>query len=310
MKAIAQHSFLIIIVALIAMVLGCGGSKSTGEMSAHELLDAGRIAYEKGKYLKAIELFQACLYNFPGRASVDTAQFYLALSYFGNDEYEVSQVEFNRLTLNYPASAYFEQALYMRAVCYFESAPDHHGLDQESAHTAIAQLEDFIVDFPESPVVGDAQKFLTTARTRLARKQYENGVVYSRMGAREAAIRYFQSVIDDYTDTDFAAKASYMLAEQQLALGQFDEAAQKYSDFQIVFPGHELVPKARYKAAEAAFKDAEVELRKENLESARAKLLKVQSDYPESKYSGKAADLLNEIAKLVPAVGLPQDAES
>ncbi|MFH1687307.1 MAG: outer membrane protein assembly factor BamD [bacterium] len=310
MKFSARFSYLTVLVALGVIMMGCGGGQSINEMTGHQLLDAGQAAYQKGKYLTSIDLFQACLYNFPGRSFVDTAQYYLALSYFGNKEYEVAQVEFNRLALNYPASVYFEQSLFMRAVCYFESAPDHFGLDQESARTAIVQLEDFIVDFPESPVVADAQKYLTTARTRLARKQFESGVVYSRMGAREAAKLYFQTVIDDYTDTEFAAQASFMLAEQEFALKHYDQASRKFSDFQIVFPEHELAPKARQKAAEAAFKDAQSEFRKENLESARAKSEQLQSDYPGTKWADKASDLINKIAELMPAAGSPQDAES
>jgi len=280
----------------LALTAGCGGSKSITQMTAHELFEKGKQKYEKGKYYSAIENLQACIYNYPGKTIVDTAQYYLALTYFANKEYEVAQVEFNRLAINYPGSVYFEQSIFMRAACYFHSSSTHYGLDQESLLTAIDLLEDFIIDFPESEAVPDAHEYLTAARTRLARKTYEGGVVYSRMNANEAAKIYFQEVIDEYTDTEYGARATYMYAEREFKMGNYGQARERFEGFLTAFPDHEWAAKASELLLESAYREAE-EAFKTDLygDGTRATLTAFQADFPDSKYAEKVANYLRQL---------------
>jgi outer membrane protein assembly factor BamD len=295
----ASHgTWLVAILAAVTILasIGCGGSKSITQMTAQELFERGKDRYEREKYFSAIESFQACIYNYPGKTIVDTAQYYLGLTYFANKEYEVAQVEFNRLTMNYPGSVYFENAIFMRAACYFHSAPNNSGLDQQTLHTAIQLLEDFIMDFPESESVPDAHNYLEAARTRLARKSYESGVVYSRMGARESAKNYYQYVIDEFTDTDYGADAAYMYAEQEMKLRRYAEARIRFEGFVAAFPDHKWAPKAVDMITEAAFLDAQYSF--ENTPYAadlRQKLTGFQTDFPDSDHVDKISEYLKDL---------------
>lgn len=296
--------------SLAVLVAGCGGSKSLTTMSAQELFELGKQVYEKKKYLKAIELFQSVVYNYPGESIVDSAQYFLALSYFGNREYELASVEFNRLIINYPSSAYFEHAIFMKAVSAFEATPKHYGLDQTELQEAIKQFEDFIIDFPESELLGDAQKYLLTARTRMARKFYDSGVVYSRMRALEAAKIYFQKVIDDYTDTEYAARASYQYAEMEFKLGRFDQSRKKFEDFKAVFPRHELAEKVAERIIEAAFKSGEAAFKKGDYALAEQKLQAFQTDYPDNGWTKKANKYLQKIHQITKNKSQANEADS
>ncbi len=276
---------------------GCAGSRSLSTMTAGELFAEGKKKYDKHKYLRAIEIFQSCVYNYPGESIVDTAQYYLALSYFGNKEFEVAQVEFNRLALNYPSSVYFEQAVFMRAVCFFEATPKHYGLDQSELETAIKQFEDFIIDFPESEVVPDARQYLLVARTRLARKYYDAGVVYSRIAAYEAAQIYFQKVIDDFTDTEYAPLATYEYAVMDFKMGRYDEARTRFSGFRSVFGDHEKAVRAHRWEVEAAFKPGEQAFKEGDYALAQQKLEAFKSDFPQHELAEKADKYLRKIAQ-------------
>lgn len=289
---------------------GCGGRRAIADLTANELLSAGMEAYEDEDYLDAIDYFQASIYNYPGRTFVDTAQYYLGLSYFGNEEYQVAEVEFGRLVSNYPASIYFEHAVFMRAVCAFESAPDHFGLDQTELKTALTRLEDFIIDFPESELVADAQEYIRIGRDRLAKKAYRAGVVYHRMGAYKAARKYFQHVIDEYTDTDWAARAAYMLAEENLKLANYDEASQGFKDFRAVFPGHEWADEAAEKAEKAAFKAAIKLFETGEYASAREKFEQFRQHYPSSDRIEEANEYLQKITQATGGAAEVTDVES
>lgn len=300
-----------VILAIIGTVLsGCGGRPAIGELTATELFSVGMEAYEDEDYLDAIDYFQACIYNYPGRSVVDTAQYYLGLSYFGNEEYRVAEVEFGRLISNYPASVYFEHAVFMRAVCAFESAPDHFGLDQSELETALSRLEDFIIDFPESELVPDAQEYIRIGRDRLAKKSYRAAIVYHRMGAYEAARKYFQHVIDEYTDTDWAARATYMLAEENLKLSNYDEARDGFENFRVVFPDHEWADEAVDKAEEAAFKAAVRLFEAGELASARERLERFRDQYPSSDRVDDANEYLQKITRADGGAAEVTDVES
>jgi outer membrane protein assembly factor BamD len=240
---------------LIAAVLsGCGGQVNLAQLNARELFDLGMQRYQKHKYLGAIEALQAAIFNFPGESHVDTAQYYLALSYFGNRDYVLAQTEFNRLQVNYPASAFAPQAQLMKAVSFFKGTPKHYGLDQTDLATAVKQFEDFLVDYPEDEAVPEARAYLTEAKTRLARKLYESGTIYTRLRDYYAARVYFQKVIDDYTETPSAAEATYQIAESYFQQKNWDEAHTKFQNFGVIWPEHKWAIRAGERSCEAALR--------------------------------------------------------
>lgn len=279
----------------LAVVTGCGGEKSLATLSSRELFDQGKGLYDQNKYLKAVTYFQTIVYNFPGETVVDTAQYYLALSYFGAEQYELAQVEFNRLAINYPQSAYFESSLFMRAVCFFEVTPVQPGLDQTELQQAIRQFEEFIIDYPESDRVPDAQKYLSRARGRLAEKAYNAAQIYQYIRAFEAAKIYYQMVIDEHIESAFAPSATFRLAEIEYRQGHFAAAYQKLTSFLEVFPDHELVTEARTLAPKAAFEAGEQALEGGDTTQARQHFQRLVDNFPDDKRAEKAAALLSSL---------------
>ncbi|MCD6346953.1 MAG: outer membrane protein assembly factor BamD [Bacteroidales bacterium] len=283
------------IILILGLIISCGGSKALVDLTARETYQLGREKYDKKKYLSAIEKFQSVIYNFPGDAIVDTAQYYLGMSYYHNEDYELAAVEFNRLATNYPSSAFFERAIYMKAVAFFESTPRHYGLDQTELQNSINLFEDFLIDFPESDQAEGAREHLLVARTRMAKKFYSNGIVYDRIRDYEAAKIYFQKVIDDYTDTEFAPKAIYHFALMEYKLKNFENARKKFEDFITVFPDHELVPKVRKKVISSAFNRCKLYQDNDDDSLAVPCWKEFLSDFPDSDKAKKANEFLQKI---------------
>lgn len=238
--------------------------------------------YQNEKYLDAVELFQLIVYNHPGESLVDTAQYYLAMSYHGNEDYILARVEFNRLLLNYPSSDFAVRSQFMKAVCFYESTPDHYGLDQTDVFEAIKQFEDFLIDHPESELIPQAQEYLLKARTRLAHKYYEAGMVYMHINAFKAAKIYFQLVIDDYTDTEYAPKATFNIARAELKLKNYEAALAQIENFSRIFPDHEWIPGARDIAAEILLENGIEAYDKNEYEQAREYFKRIMEGYPDS----------------------------
>ncbi len=295
---------------LLLVVIGCGGMQDLSNLTSTDLYDMGMQQFEKGDYRKSIQTFQALIYNNPGAAIVDTAQYYLALSYFNNDAFELAAVEFNRLVLNYPSSPFFESAIFHRAVAEYEATPDKYGLDQSELPDAIQKLEDFMIDYPESEYVPQAQHYLAEAHNRLAHKAFSAAKTYHHMGAYEAAIAYYQIVLDEYTSSPWAADAAFFQAEMYVKRHKYDSAAIKFEQYMSVFPTHEKVEEAKDKRIEAAFKDAEQAYDNGDLESAVEKFNSFLASFPDSDKAASARGYLEKIGPLPQSEAMAKDGES
>lgn len=296
MKKISQLALLALL--LIALGIGCGGKPNLSKLSSQELFKLGKEKYDNKKYLTSIDYFQTLVYNYPGESIIDTAQYYLALSYYSQEEYELAQVEFNRLVVNYPSSAYFEHALFMKAVSFFEGTPKHFGLDQSDLYVAIRQFEDFIIDYPESVLVEDAKKYLNIAHTRLAHKFFNSAEVYERIGTYKSAQIYYQKVIDDYTDTEYAAPATFGIGKMLYRQKKYDEATTRLNDFITVFPDHILVPEARELLEKTSYLNAESAFQKGEYDKAGELLSEFIAKYPENDKVKDANKYLQQIGTL------------
>ena len=294
------YGALLLLALFCVSMIGCGGKQSLSNLSARELFDLGKEKYDDGDYFRATEIFQSVIYDFPGETLIDTAQYYLALSYYGNDDYILGRVEFIRLINYYPASVFAPHSVFMRAVCLFEGAPEHHALDQTEVYESITEFEDFIIDFPESGLLPDVHAYLNKARSRLAKKDYDAGIVYFRMHAYKAARIYFQKVIDEFTTTAIAGSALYYLGEMDLETGMYDDAARRFDSFLKLHKDHEFVPKAIEKQAEAAFMAAKVHYDNGDMEAARTALKKFMTDYPDSDPVDDANKLVKKISESSP----------
>jgi len=276
-------------------------------LSGPELFAHGLEKYEKRKYFAATEFFQAVIFSHPGASVVDSAQYYLGLSYFGNKEYTLAGIEFNRLLLNYPSSPFAPNAQFMKAVTFFEGTPKHYALDQSDLLQAIKQLEDFIIDQPESEMVPESRKYIAMARERLAKKDYKSGLVYVHLGSPASAKIYFQRVVDDFTDTPYAAKAAFYLGEAEMQFGNYDEARRHFSNFSVVFAEHEWIAKAQKNEEKAAFLSGETAFKQGKYDLAREKLEFFIQNYSRSKKVKKARELLVKISQHAPVLQAKED---
>lgn len=294
---------ILILTLLSTAMINCGGKQSLSHMSARELFEYGKEKYDAGKYFRATEIFQTIIYDYPGETLVDTAQYYLAMSYYANDDHILGRVEFNRLINYYPSSVFVAHSVFMKAVCLFEGAPKHHGLDQSQVKESITEFEDFLIDFPESDFIPQVHAYLDQARSRIAQKDYDAAIVYFRMHAYKAAKIYFQLIIDNYTTTSLGGNSLYYIAKMDLENGMYDDARRGFDSFLSLHPEHKFVRKAKELRSEAAFEAARVPYKNGDLTAARAALGKFVADYPDSKQVDDAHELLGNI----PAVTAESD---
>jgi outer membrane protein assembly factor BamD len=226
------------------LAIGCGSKNRGVILDAEDQFARAKKLYDNEKYFKAIGEFQKVIFNYPGATLIDSALYYLAMSYFGDKDYELAAVEFRRLSSSYPQSDFRDGAQYMAAVCFLKNSPKHYALDQEDLKRGIGLLEEFIIDNPDSPWMEDARQSIQEGYAKLAQKTFESGMLYFRMYDFRAAEIYFQYVIDNYTDTEYAAQALFKMSEMSYRMKKYEEALTRFNNFTAIYPSNELVTRA------------------------------------------------------------------
>ncbi len=220
------RSQILLIITLLAAGLLINCASSSQDLSAADIqgaFDQGLEYFEKKNWIKAEEAFTFIIYNDPGGPLADDAQYYLAESHFMRDEFLLAISEYDRLLTRMPNSELVEDALWRKTEAYYELSPDFR-LEKSNTDKALRYLYEFIDIYPQSEHREQADAYIQEIRNKLGRKIYESGKLYNTMGEYESAILYFNSVIEDYHDTDYALLAQFAKAESIFRRGDLQES--------------------------------------------------------------------------------------
>jgi outer membrane protein assembly factor BamD len=253
--------------ALCAGVLaaaGCGGGPTPAELgevpSAEQLYQEAKQILAEGSeilwvwdttdYQDAIDKFQDIIDNYPYSDLAVVANLEIADTYFARERYEEALSYYRDFSELHPTHARVPYALYRSALSYYHQSRDP-GRDQTFTKQAVAQLEDLMKRFPDSPESREGEALWRELRTRLGthvmqigdfyldRDEYQSaanryrqvlnqypglgldpealyklGVCYERMNLTDEASKIFQVILDNYGDTEVAESAAELLPEQ------------------------------------------------------------------------------------------------
>ncbi|KAA3659821.1 MAG: outer membrane protein assembly factor BamD [Calditrichaeota bacterium] len=239
-KFVQYATFMLILLTFSA----CGGSKDFKKMTVRQRLDYARKLFDDKKYFDAKNQFQILILNNPGSRIIDEAQFYYAESFFELKEYLTAAAEYERLMNRYPNSEYLDNASYKLGFSYFNLSPKPQ-LDQKYTYQAIDQFQQFMDEFPNSELVNDVTKKLQECRSKLARKEFDTGVLYRKSSHFSAAIISFDDVLKRFYDTKFAEPSLYWKAYSHYELGEPQKARDAVNILLKKYPDTDLKDKAK-----------------------------------------------------------------
>ncbi len=183
----------------------------------------GMDYFEKDNYLKAEEVFTFIIYNDPGGAYADDAQYYLAETYYAREEFLLAISEYDRLIRRMKNSSFVEDAFWRKTEAYCELSPDYR-LERDMTDKALKYLYEFIDMYPGSKYSEDAQTRISEMRGKLAKKLLASAQLYDTLREYESAIYYYDSIIEEYPDTREYASARLGKAGDMAALERWPEA--------------------------------------------------------------------------------------
>ncbi len=170
--------------------------------------DQASKQYEKGKYFKALVLFEQMAPSFRGKPEAEKMFYMFSQSYYKTKQYYLSGYQFESFAAGFPKSDKLEEAAFLGAKSYSMLSPVY-SLDQTDTDKAIDKFQSFIDAFPNSIYLPEANTIVKGLREKIEKKAYENAYGYNKISDFKSAIIALDNFIIDYPGTPFKEKALY-----------------------------------------------------------------------------------------------------
>ena len=170
--------------------------------------DEASKLYEKGKYYKALTLFEQMAPSFRGKPEAEKMFYMFSQSYYKTKQYYLSGYQFESFAAGFPKSDNIEEASYLGAKSYTMLSPVY-SLDQTDTEKAIEKLQSFIDAFPNSSYMPEANESVKALREKIEKKAYENAYGYNKIADYKSALIALDNFIIDYPGTPYKEKALY-----------------------------------------------------------------------------------------------------
>lgn len=200
----------ILAVLLIAVVF-CSCSEYQSAIKSEDPGKKFEVAvkqYDKGKYNKAIRLFEQIAPAYRGKPQAEKMFYLFAQSYYKTEQYYLAGYQFESFASSYPKSEKIEEASFLGAKSYSMLSPVY-SLDQTDTNKAITKLQNFIDSYPSSPYFAEANMTLKKLTDKLEKKSFEIAKQYNTIADYKSALVALDNFIADYPGTSFKEEALY-----------------------------------------------------------------------------------------------------
>lgn len=241
------------------VVSGCASGPWWQNLTADQVWQRGSQQFADEDWGDAAETLSRLLLQFPSFAQADEAQFMLAEAYFEDEQYISAQSEFTRFIDRYPTHARAPEAAIAVCRANRELSPISQR-DQTFTLQAIQVCQNVTNDWFGTPQAVEAARIVNEMRGKLARKIWDNGWYYHRRSLLDPALIYYEDLIENYPDTEYAPRALKGMAEIYTIFGYDEEAAEARDQLFNSYPDSpeaEEVREAEAAKAEAGERGAE-----------------------------------------------------
>ena len=154
----------------------------------------------------SIEIFNKVIENSTYGLLAAAAQYKLGLVLKGLLRYYEAEEAFNKVVSNYPDSKWTAAAKFQIASCRasVSRGPDY---DQGSAKEAKEKFEAFVKEHPDAVLSSEAEKNIEQLKEKEAASNYNIARFYEKQKAFEAAKVYYNDVINNYPNSQWAVTA-------------------------------------------------------------------------------------------------------
>jgi outer membrane protein assembly factor BamD len=177
---------------------------------------------------KAVEMFEQIIKNGPYSDYAAMAQLKIGFAREKQRKWDESVKAYQELIRHYPKSDLADDAQYQIGYTYMLASKEAV-YDQTSTHRSITGFEDYITKYPKSEKIAQAQENIDQLKLEQARGFMTIAEFYDKGKKYDAALIYYNMVVQKYPKADIAKRASTR-AEEIKRKNLSSEAKNKKSD--------------------------------------------------------------------------------
>jgi outer membrane protein assembly factor BamD len=211
--------------------------------SDQELLSRADAAIARKKYDEGRKNLQRLINQFPESELVPVARLNVGRSFFNEKRYDEARAEYQRFIELFPQHERVDEARYYMGLSFFRQM-EKADRDQSLSKKAIAEFQTLVSEFRDSQYAADAKAKQAECRRQLANKELYIGKFYFNRGAYSAAIKRFETVLKDYSGSEYDDQALYYLGESLWELEQKGAAKPIFERVLSQFPDSDMAPLA------------------------------------------------------------------
>jgi outer membrane protein assembly factor BamD len=168
---------------------------------------------------KAQEMFRKIVTNAPYSSMAPLAQYGIAQALEKSGAISATVTAYQQVVDRYPASDVAPNAMYQIGYVYFQASRTT-GYDQTAAVRAQEAFEDFLLRYPNSEKVSQAQDNLKILLGRKTENSYNIAKFYDKQRNYKAAYVYYNEVLQQQPDSPEAQRAKQRMDEIRSRVGE------------------------------------------------------------------------------------------
>lgn len=218
-----------------AALAGCGSANPYQGMSDQQLFALARQKYESHDWDDATRALDRFFVSFGGSDLAADARLLQADTYYGKGDYLTARSEYQRFLDRYPGNDKAPVAALgmCKSLDQLSPVPER---DQQYTNEAITVCRNVVNDYAGTPESREAATIANEMRVKLAEKEYLNAEFYFRRKLYDSAIKYYEFVVQLYSETEYAPQALLGIYESNKAIGYDDLAEDARSKLLEQYP--------------------------------------------------------------------------
>jgi outer membrane protein assembly factor BamD len=201
--------------------------------------------YAKKKWQEANTLYEELLTIYKGTKNFEDLYYKYANTFYNMQSYLGASYHYKNFADYFPNSPKRDECQYMTALCLYKLSPEP-SLDQGSTAKAMASLQDYVNEHPESPLAKDANLMIDEARAKLETKDALGADLYYKIGEFRSSAEAYKQLLKKYPESNTAdwyqykvMQSNFQYAKLSIAAKQkerFDQALVDYTDLVTNYP--------------------------------------------------------------------------
>lgn len=175
--------------------------------------------YEKEDFFKASDLFKSLIQDKKSGSGIEKMFFYYAMCDYKLGDFGLAAYEFERLIQKFPRGIYTEESQFYVGMSNFKKSPPSF-LDQDYTYRAIESFQLFLDKYPNSNRKEEVNNKVEQLTRKLELKMYRQAKLFYQMGEYKSSSVFFDNLLIEFPDTEFAEEVNYLIAESKFKLAK------------------------------------------------------------------------------------------